>query len=451
MTVLLQQRVVAFSVLIAACLLLVGSAGLTAWRDIGALRQRFTTMQFESFRISEQLQARVLALNSGLLGYDLGGAALDWERFQKNSDALNDWIEKQKGALKTDGERTVLAEIDAEYDRYLAVAKSVHDSPPDRAQATGSRVAQIDEAAHRLFALGSRLADAHRHALGGFLSESQKSLQRLEMLLGAGLVGMIAAFLWGTRVIFRETIAPLRRQVIETRALAERHEKLASLGVLAAGVAHEIRNPLTAIKARVFTLKRGLTAESAEARDAAIIESEILRLERIVRDFLQFARPGDPVFSALTPRVLFDGVRDLVLPQLSTQQIELITLNDSLDTGFQGDLEQLLQVIINLVRNAAESIERHGKITLSARENHRMLAGRIRDVIVIEVRDSGAGIPAAVQERLFDPFFTTKAAGTGLGLSIALRILEKHHGALEYQTESGRGTTFALVLPLDDA
>jgi signal transduction histidine kinase len=104
-------------------------------------------------------------------------------------------------------------------------------------------------------------------------------------------------------------------------------------------------------------------------------------------------------------------------------------------------------VLINLVRNAAESIGQKGSITLRTRQDRLPLKGQPQKVIVLEVQDTGAGIPAEVQERLFDPFFTTKAAGTGLGLSIAMRILERHGGTLQFQTAPGRGTTFGVVLP----
>jgi signal transduction histidine kinase len=104
-------------------------------------------------------------------------------------------------------------------------------------------------------------------------------------------------------------------------------------------------------------------------------------------------------------------------------------------------------VLINLIQNAAESIGRNGAITLRARSKLMPLAGHATPAVILEVIDTGKGIPPKVQERLFDPFFTTKEAGAGLGLSIAARIVEKHGGALQYQTEVNRGTTFGIVLP----
>ncbi len=105
-------------------------------------------------------------------------------------------------------------------------------------------------------------------------------------------------------------------------------------------------------------------------------------------------------------------------------------------------------MLLNLVRNSAESIGERGKIVLRAGTERVSLGGRPTDVTILEVEDNGKGIPPEVQKRLFDPFYTTKAAGTGLGLSIAARIIEQHGGALRYKTEIGRGTTFGIVLPL---
>jgi signal transduction histidine kinase len=104
-------------------------------------------------------------------------------------------------------------------------------------------------------------------------------------------------------------------------------------------------------------------------------------------------------------------------------------------------------VLINLVQNAAESIGRDGTVTLRVRLDASRLGDRTRDVVILDVSDTGSGIPPEVEKRLFDPFFTTKEAGTGLGLSIAARIVEKHGGALQYQTQVNRGTTFGIVLP----
>jgi signal transduction histidine kinase len=391
----------------------------------------------------------VLSLGGALLAYELGGDPQSWTRFQQDSHDLDIWIDNQRTALKTEAEKRALAEIDTEYDRFLATANRFHREHGDRSVPVSDRVRQIELAEKQMIALAGRLAEAHRHALGDLISESHRSLQRLEALLGVGFVFVLAVGAWSARIVYHETVAPLRKQLLETQMLAERQEKLASLGVLAAGVAHEIRNPLMAIKLRAYLLRQNLDDGAPAVEDVTVIDNEITRLERIVSDFLLFARPGDPNLTTMAPHALLSEVRELLAPELAENQIALVVESEADIASLRADQQQLKQVLINLVRNAAESIASRGRVTLRTRRDRLKVGGELRDVVVIEVEDTGAGIPAEVQQRLFDPFFTTKPTGTGLGLSIAMRILERHGGTLLFQTEPGNGSTFGMVLPVD--
>lgn len=125
-----------------------------------------------------------------------------------------------------------------------------------------------------------------------------------------------------------------------------------------------------------------------------------------------------------------------------------MALKNSTDAIIRADPNQLKQVLLNLIRNGADSITREGKITLGVSKRRVSVGGDVCDAAILEVEDNGAGISPEVQKRLFDPFYTTKPTGTGLGLSIAARIVEQHGGALRYKTEVGRGTTFGVIVPL---
>jgi signal transduction histidine kinase len=124
-----------------------------------------------------------------------------------------------------------------------------------------------------------------------------------------------------------------------------------------------------------------------------------------------------------------------------------LEISNSIDITIQGDPDQLKQVLLNLIRNAAEGIEECGTINLCLRAERASLRGRFVDAAILEVKDNGRGISPEAQKRLFDPFYTTKPAGTGLGLPIAARIVEQHGGTLRYKTKVGRGTTFGIILP----
>jgi signal transduction histidine kinase len=216
---------------------------------------------------------------------------------------------------------------------------------------------------------------------------------------------------------------------------------------LAAGVAHEIRNPLTAIKARLFTQQKHLQSGTPEHSDSEVIGQEINRLERIVKDFLLFARPSDPQWTLLNAGEPLAAVQTLLAPQLEKANIRCQIEPVPAAARLRVDPQQIQQALINLVQNAADSIGQDGTITLRARLDSKRLADRLTEVVVLEVADTGRGIPLEVQKRLFDPFFSTKDSGTGLGLPIAARIVEKHGGALQYQTQVNHGTTFGIVLP----
>jgi len=194
--------------------------------------------------------------------------------------------------------------------------------------------------------------------------------------------------------------------------------------------------------------QRQLRAGTQEHSDAEVIAKEIERLEHIVKDFLLFARPAEPEWQVVPAEQPLREVQTLMTPELEMSGIRL-TLENTPPAWVKIDPHQIKQVLINLVQNAADAIGRNGTVTLRARLDRKRLGDRDRDsnVVVLEVSDTGPGIPPDVEKRLFDPFFTTKESGTGLGLPIAGRIVQRHGGVLQYQTQAKRGTTFRIVLP----
>jgi len=298
----------------------------------------------------------------------------------------------------------------------------------------------------RLFDLGQALAKAHYESRGVVIANMNQAIADVHMLLLISLSGLFLFGLMLTFVVYRDMIAPLRVKLVESQALVERHEKLASLGMLAAGIAHEIRNPLTAIKAALFIQQKKFRPGTPEFADAQVVEREIMRLEKIVNDFLLFARPTEPELASVPVESLLAEVQTLLTPQLAKNRIEL-SLEASPPLRVKADAAQIKQVLINLIQNAADAIGQDGLVKLRARPGRKRLANTETNVVTLEVADNGKGIPAEVQKRLFDPFFTTKDNGTGLGLSIAAGIVQKHGGALEYQTQTNYGTTFGIILP----
>jgi signal transduction histidine kinase len=356
-----------------------------------------------------------------------------------------------RSPLTTDAERRLLEELNRAYDDYLAAAGAVHSNAQPALVTSGqlSQLDAFDAQAERMRGLVRQLTDAHRAAEAAFLANASASLSSLRGILTASvlmLLALVGAIGW---VIYRDTIAPLRTKLVQSQTLLERQQKLATLGTLAAGIAHEIRNPLTSLKARLYTLEKHLHTVPAARKDTDIISAEISRLERIVRDVLSFARPSDPKLETIAAETVIREVQGLMSPDLKRRGVQL-AVQSSPEFLIRADSGHLKQVLVNLVRNAAEAMEGAGTVTLRTRAARAALGGHETEAVVLEVADDGKGISPEVEKRLFDPFFSTKETGTGLGLPIAARIVERHGGVLQYQTRPGHGTTFGVVLPREN-
>lgn len=427
---------------------LIALATVLSQEQSGELRAQLKIVDSESAGISEHFKDSLREVNNIRLHYTMDREPAEWQQFLQAGHDLAAWLDQQAPKLTTSGEKDLLRQVKTAYDNYLEVSRQVYQRQQTN-RTPESVLADFSNSraqSQHLFDLGQALALAHYESRNQMLAQAGATLNQLRLSV---LALVVLLFLFGLALAllaYRDLIVPLRVKLVETQSLVERHEKLASLGMLAAGVAHEIRNPLTAIKAAVFMQQKKFPPGSPEASDAALVQREILRLERIVTQFLQFARPAEPELTTVPSDQPLKEVQSLLGPALAKNNIRLL-LEDSAPLPVKVDGEQMKQVLINLVQNAADSIGRDGAITLRSRPDRRPLAQVETDVVILEVADTGPGIVPEVEKRLFDPFFTTKAEGTGLGLSIAACIVQKHGGALQYQTQVNHGTTFGIILP----
>jgi signal transduction histidine kinase len=445
MNTTLKLRLAGFVLAIGLVASLIAWAAITSSRRLEESRAKARTGTSESFNITRHFQQALMGLNSHLLQLAIRHDTNEWARFERDWEELNQWIDEQH--LSSPTERQLLDQINATYDDYHVAAQQMHLKAAADASASVpvAEFGEFQNQTARLLDFASQLGQTHREMLLGSLNRSNESLAHLRTLLLGALFFLLVLGAWLALVVYRQLITPLHVRLIESQALLERQEKLASLGVLAAGVAHEIRNPLTAIKAWLFLHQRKLQRGTPEHADAELMAGELARLERIVRDFLFFARPSEPEFQVVPADQPLRQVRDLLAPQWEASAIKLV-LENSPPARIRIDPQQIKQVLINLVQNGADAVGQNGSVTLRARLDRKRLTEHETEVVILEVADTGKGIPPEVQKRLFDPFFTTKDTGTGLGLSIAARIVEKHGGALQYQTQVNRGTTFGIVL-----
>ncbi len=430
-------------------------AGLTlwgmqdSWRRIAQLKGNLTASQLGSFRLAEEFQQQLLPLGNLLLRYTARRNPATWTQFQAASVQLDQWIDQHTSEHNTPRELDLFHQLNAAYGDYLAAAAQVQTNGQP-AGMTPSVFAQLEQVEHhedRLRQIAVQIAGMHREAEALFLTDANHTIANLRVFLFIGVVVLLALVAVLGVILYRDLIAPLRRKLVQSEVMLEKQEKLATLGTLAAGIAHEIRNPLTSIKARLYMLGKRVANDAASTADTGVISSEIGRLERIVQDVLHFARPSEPQLKDVRADAALREVFSLMGSTLEQGRVQL-ALEDGPELHVSMDSALIKQVLINLVRNAAEAIEGQGLVTLRVRSDRAKLHGKTSNVAILEVTDTGKGIPPEVEKRLFDPFFTTKEAGTGLGLSIAARIVEKQGGALEYQTQLGHGTTFGIVLPV---
>jgi signal transduction histidine kinase len=220
-----------------------------------------------------------------------------------------------------------------------------------------------------------------------------------------------------------------------------RAEQLAALGQLAAGVAHEIRNPLTSIKLLVQTLREDLDARGAAAEDLQVIELEIRRVERCLQTFLDYARPPKPECRPLDLVQPIQRTLTLIAGRARKQHVTVEFTPPPVPVMATADGEQIQQLLVNLALNALDVMPRSGTLQLGLRET----AGGQAE---ITMRDSGPGIAAVVQPLLFQPFVSTKETGLGLGLVTARRIAESHGGSLSAVNRPEGGACFTVRLPL---
>jgi signal transduction histidine kinase len=234
--------------------------------------------------------------------------------------------------------------------------------------------------------------------------------------------------------------ARLYERIVDVEEQLRQNEKLSALGLLAAEVAHEIRNPLTVMKLLYHSLNLKFPESDPRAKDTKLIEAKIEHLNKIVEQILDFARTTEPKFAPVNLNELVDELGLLVRHKLGNQKIRMVRQLQADLPAVMGDAPQLEQAFLNLILNATEAMPDGGTLTVKsyASKTH----------VIVEFRDTGGGMSEELQKQAFTAVLsTTKAKGSGLGLAIVGRIVETHHGTIQIKSRSGRGTVLIIALP----
>ncbi|RKX71651.1 hypothetical protein DRP53_00775 [candidate division WOR-3 bacterium] len=250
----------------------------------------------------------------------------------------------------------------------------------------------------------------------------------------------------GMVVIFRDIseVKMLREQLLQS-------EKLAVLGQLAAGVAHEINNPINGIITYIHLLQKKLDKNEIDLEkwkeDLKLIERETQRIGRLVKNLLNFSRKTEPDLRPLKIDRLVEDTLPLLSDQFLIKHINVKKEVSGPIPEILGDVNQLQQVLINIIINSIQAVKEGGNIVIRVKPEGRKGS---ECFVRLEVEDDGVGIPTEKIDKIFDPFYTTKSAkegGIGLGLSIVQQIVKAHHGRISIESEVGKGTTFSIIFP----
>lgn len=243
--------------------------------------------------------------------------------------------------------------------------------------------------------------------------------------------------------------ARLYERVVDVEEQLRQNEKLSALGLLAAEVAHEIRNPLTVMKMLYHSLDLRFPAGDPRIKDDVILREKMEHLNKFVEQILDFARSTEPKLTELDINQLIDDLGLLTRHKLRNQQIQFVRKLEPNIPHVMGDATQLSQAFLNLTLNAVEAMPTGGTLTISSRTMRAPRSSKEPTHIVVEFTDTGHGMDAAQRDRAFTALLsTTKKTGTGLGLAIVARVVETHRGKIKIRSTPGKGTTVAITLPV---
>ena len=275
---------------------------------------------------------------------------------------------------------------------------------------------------------------------------SDYALNQYAEIVIFNLVGVVTGLVGDSsrRSRSERTAAELQKAYTDLRQTFEQllqADRLTSLGELSSAVVHEVRNPLGSIKGAVEIMEDALSADSPQREFADIAKREVERLDRLVGEFLRFARPPKPAVAPADINEVMRAVATLTHQQAAVQKVCVETNLAPQLPLVKIDAEQIKQVLLNLTINALQAMPKGGQIVL------RTLLENEKQSVVVEVEDKGGGVDPAIAARIFDPFFSTKEKGVGLGLSIAYKIAVQHGGSLTVRNGT-HGAIFRLSLPL---
>ncbi|WP_461210330.1 sensor histidine kinase [Desulfocurvus sp. DL9XJH121] len=474
-----------FTLLAATTLTILLGGAVVLWYSyrVGDLLTTVVDGDFKAYEAAENLSSALME-QKGLTTYFMEDGDPGWlAQLAEREAEFSLWLVRARGSADGAASREILGRIEGAYRGYVHDRALVIDRyrRGDREQGLELH-RRVREAFTRLYDLCRQYKTLHEARIQESRDEAHRWLQMVgaaAVLLVPLVLGFSGLLAW---VFVRHVLTPIRRMTEEgdfgdggelwlademrnlgrrvnslledvdfaqsklqkSREHLEQSEKWALTGKLAAGVAHSIRNPLTSVKIRLFSLGRSLRLNDEQREDFEVITEEITHIDAISRNFLEFSRPPKLKMQDTDPGDVVDNALTLVRHRLDSYGVEARVVRGPQLPRVLADPEQLKEVLVNLLVNACEAMPGGGRITISLEGGFINPPGV---VAVIRVADNGPGIPRSMKDEVFQPFFSSKEEGTGLGLSIAWRIVEEHGGWITVKSQEGEGATFVITLP----
>ncbi len=437
-----------------------------------------------AFQAAEALET-ALVNQKGFVSYYFIDGNPDWLRqLGEYRQIFKETLKEAHVLAETERQKKAIDRIEKEYNHYITGKDQVIAHYSAGRREAGARL--HDEVRTHFFntlQLCEEYKGIHKQRIKMATEESHAEARELRVTAGAGIFLALSLAVLLVLVLVKQILGPVRRLALEANREGVPHksrdevkalrrsvqglienidltqeeleksrehllqaEKMAMVGKLAAGVAHSVRNPLTSVKMRLFSLGRTLDLTAHQKEDFGVISEEIGHIDTIVQNFLEFSRPPKLKMQKVSPSEVVDLVLQLLEHRLKSYEVDIILHRSQTLPEIQVDPEQLKEVLANIIVNACEAMDGGGSVAIHEEESFVEPLGR---VVVIRLDDNGPGISESLKDKIFEPFFTTKEEGSGLGLSIAARIVEEHGGWLDLASKEGQGSTFVITLPIN--
>ena len=439
-----------------------------------------------AYQVAEALESALVQQSGDASHFLLDGDTRWLENLDEHRRTFRAQIEEARALTLSGSQKQILDQIESEYLRYIILKDQSIEFYKARDTDTGDRLLkEVSKHFSKVLELCRQFKDFYTKRIALLKEQSYAQAERLRLIAGTAvlvvlLLGVVLAF-----VLVNDILEPLRRLAQEAnpgarpeetedevkalsrsvRGLIEgfdqtqteleksrehllQAEKMVVVGKLAASMAHSIRNPLTSVKMRLFSLDRSLDLNPQQREDFQVISEEVVHIDSLVQSFLEFSRPPKLRMQMISPSEIVDLALKLMTHRLESYQVSVQVERHERLPVVEADPDRLKEVLVNIMVNACEAMKGGGAIVIREEET---LDASLGQVAVVRIRDNGPGIEEGLRARIFEPFFTTKEEGSGLGLSIAVRIVEEHGGRLNLESRKGQGAEFSLILPVTAA